>query len=236
VWTAGLRPRTQTARRDVCQQGGTTVNSTKLTTWIASTGNPREWRQGSIIFREGEPASSVLLIESGRAKAVLSAASGKQVVLALRGPGDLLGEFAALDGQARSASVHAITDLRGRVVTADALVGRLSSDPEIALELLRLVVSRLRESDLRRLDFGALDTTGRIASYLLERARQQRVPGWLHLTQTELGQSVGASREATVKALRKLRAAGLVETRRGAVRIVGVDGLGRLAEGWPELL
>ncbi|MCO1657346.1 Crp/Fnr family transcriptional regulator [Pseudonocardia humida] len=218
------------------RQGGTTVNCTKLTTWIRSVGHTRAWRQGSIIFREGEPASSVLLIESGRAKAVLSAASGKQVVLAVRGPGDLLGEFAALDRQARSASIQAVTDLQGQVVTADALVGHLASDPEAALELLRLVVSRLREADLRRLDFGALDTTGRIASYLVERTRRQRAPGWLHLTQTDLGQSVGASREATVKALRKLRAAGLVETRRGGVRVIGLDGLSRLAEGWPDPL
>ncbi|WP_281689990.1 Crp/Fnr family transcriptional regulator [Pseudonocardia thermophila] len=207
------------------------VHSTQLTSWIRSVGRIRHWSQGSIIFREGEPASSVLLIESGQAKAVLSAPSGKQVVLAVRGPGDLLGEFAALDGQARSASIHAITDLRGRVVTAEALIGRLATHPDAALELLRVVIGRLRESDLRRLDFGALDTTGRIASYLVERVHGQRLPVWLHLTQTELGESVGASREATVKALRKLRAAGLVETRRGGLRVLELDGLRRLAEG-----
>jgi CRP-like cAMP-binding protein len=200
---------------------------------MRSVGHIKRWPQGSIIFREGEPAATVLLIEGGRAKAVLSAASGKQVLLAVRGPGELLGEFAALDGQARSASVQALTDVRGHLVTADALVGYLAAEPRAALELLRLLVGRLRESDMQRLDFGALDTTGRVASFLTGLTPRHNESGWLHLTQVELGESVGASREATVKALRRLRSASLIETARGKIRVLDGDGLARVADGRP---
>jgi CRP/FNR family cyclic AMP-dependent transcriptional regulator len=212
-------------------QGATTVDGTRLTTWLRSVGRWRTWEAGAIIFREGEPATTVLLIESGRAKAVLSSASGKQVMLAVRGSGDLLGEFAALDGQPRSATVQALSAVRGWLVTSGALVDHLAGESSAALELLRLLVSRLREADMQRLDFGALDTTGRVANFLIALNPRHVENGWLYLTQTELGESVGASREATVKALRRLRDAGLIETARGRIRVLRPDDLTQVADG-----
>ncbi|TQM11840.1 Crp/Fnr family transcriptional regulator [Pseudonocardia kunmingensis] len=212
-------------------QGETTVDGTRLTTWMRSVGRWRSWEAGAIIFREGEPATTVLLIESGRAKAILSSASGKQVMLAVRGSGDLLGEFAALDGQPRSATVQALSAVRGWLVTSAALVDHLSGESSAALELLRLLVGRLREADMQRLDFGALDTTGRVANFLIALTPRHVENGWLYLTQTELGESVGASREATVKALRRLRDAGLIETARGRIRVLRPDNLAQVADG-----
>jgi CRP/FNR family transcriptional regulator, cyclic AMP receptor protein len=173
----------------------------------------------------------VLLIRTGRAKVVLTASSGKQVLLAVRGPGDLVGEFAAVDGGTRSASVRALTPLHGWLVPAEVLLQHLESESGAALELLRLVVARLREADLQRLDFGVLDTTGRIANLLQVLADRHEQAGWLHLTQSEMGEAVGASREATVKALRRLRGAGLVETQRGRIRVTAPQELARVANG-----
>ena len=82
----------------------------------------------------------------------------------------------------------------GHLVTGDALVGYLAAGPHAALELLRLLVGRLRESDMQRLDFGVLDTTGRVASFLTGLTHATMSPGRLRLTQVELGESVGASR------------------------------------------
>ena len=175
--------------------------------------------------------TSVLLIESGRAKVVVSSRSGKQVLLAVRGPGDVLGEFAALDGRPRSASVVALTMLRAWHVPADELMRHLLAEPRAALELLRLLVSRLREADLQRLDFGALDTTRRVAGTVLDLAARHGESGWLHLRQAEIGEAVGASREATVKALHRLRTAGLIETARGRLRVVRPGDLALVAAG-----
>lgn len=198
---------------------------------MRSVGQVVQWTAGAAIYREAEPGQSVLLIRDGRAKVVLSAPTGKQVLLALRGPGELIGEFAAVDERPRSATVLALTDLAGWTVPAAVLRAHLTSEPQAALDLLRLVLGRLREADLQRLDLGALDTVGRVARLLTDLGGRHGQAGWLHLTQTELGAAVGASREATVKALRRLRGAGLVETRRGRVRVVRAAGLAAVARG-----
>jgi CRP-like cAMP-binding protein len=185
------------------------------------------------VYRQADPATDAILIGSGRAKVTLSAAHGKQVLLAVRGPGEFLGEFAVVDRTIRSATVRALTALTGWCVPGDLLLAHLATEPGAALELLRLVVGRLRESDRQRLDFGALDTTGRVARLLLGLADRHQQAGWLHLNQTELGEAVGASREATVKALSRLRRVGLIETARGRIRVLRPAGLAAVARSEP---
>ncbi len=207
------------------------TDDTMLTNWVRSTGRTRRWSATAPVLRQGEGADLLVLIQTGYVKVVSFAPSGKQVMLALRGQGDLLGEFSALDGRPRSASVLALTDVQGWVVSSQDFVAYLASNPDASLALLRLLVTRLREADLRRLEFGSLDTTGRIASLLCALDEQHGSGAWIRLTQTELGESAGASREATVKALAQLRTAGLIETARGRIRVVRVGELGLVAEG-----
>lgn len=201
-----------------------------LSSWIRSTGQLAGWGAGSAVFRQGDRTDFLVLVRSGSVKVVSHAESGRQVVLALRGPGDLLGEFAALDGRRRSASVVALTDVDGWTVPSAAFRDHLRGQPERALELLTLVVTRLRDADRSRLELSSLDTVGRVAR-LLRALDAEHGPGaWVRLTQTELGEAVGASREATVKALARLRRSGLVETSRGRLRVLDRTGLAQLAE------
>lgn len=205
--------------------------SGRLTEWARSVGRKTSWKAGATVYRESEPATDALLIGSGRAKVTLSADTGKQVLLAVRGPGDFLGEFAVLDRGQRSATVRALSTLQGWRVPSQALLAHLTAEPAAALELLGLLVGRLREADLQRLDFGNLDTTGRVARLLLNLADHREQAGWLHLNQTEIGEAVGASREAAVKALSRLRRAGMIETARGRVRVLRPDDLGFVQRG-----
>jgi CRP/FNR family cyclic AMP-dependent transcriptional regulator len=207
------------------------TDASTLANWVRSTGRIRRWSVDSPVIRQGEGGDLVVLIRTGHVKIVSLAPSGKQVVLALRGPGDLLGEFSALDGRPRSASVLALTDVQGWVVPAADFVAHLSVDPKASLALLRLVVSRLREADLRRLEFGSLDTISRIASLLCAMAEQHGSDPWIRLTQSELGESAAASREATVKAVARLRTAGLIETGRGRIRVIRAAELRLVAQG-----
>ena len=209
------------------------TDASTLATWVRSIGRIRRWSVDSPVIRQGEGGDLVVLIRIGHVKIVSLAPSGKQIVLALRGPGDLLGEFSALDGRPRSASVLALTDVQGWVVPAADFVAHLSVDPKASLALLRLVVSRLREADLRRLEFGSLDTISRIASLLCALAEQHGSASWIRLTQSELGESAAASREATVKAVARLRTAGLIETGRGRIRVVRAAELRLVAQGHP---
>ncbi len=204
-----------------------------LARWFRSVGHAAHWAAGDVVYREAEPATSVLLIGAGRAKVTLSSAEGRRVLLALRGPGDLVGESAVLDGRARSADVSALTDVHGWLVPAEALLVRLTTRPEAGLELSRMLVGRLREGDMQRLERSARDTTARVAGLLLTVSERHGQAGWLHLTQAELGEAVGASREATVKALSRLRSARLVETARGRVRVRNAAGLAAIVGDVP---
>ena|GEM_PF-1203003 len=199
--------------------GGNLSTVGLLAPWFRSVGVPARWPAGGVVYREAEPATSVLLIGVGRAKVTLSSPTGRRVLLALRGPGDLLGESAVLDGRLRSVDVSALSDVRGWLVPAESLLARLTTRPEAGLELSRMLVGRLREGDLFRLERSARDTAARLAGLLLAVSERHAQAGWLHLTQAELGEAVGASREATVKALARLRSARLVETARGRVRV-----------------
>ena len=119
------------------------------------------------------------------------------------------------------------------MLTAEEFVQFLRRDPDATLGLLRSVIGRLRDSDRRRVELGALDTVGRIARLLVELAERYgeesngSIRIHLPLSQEELAGWAGASREAVVKALRKLRARGWIETGRREIRVIDLPALVR---------
>ncbi|MQY29197.1 Crp/Fnr family transcriptional regulator [Nocardia aurantia] len=195
----------------------------------------------AVLLREGERSGHVLFLETGEVKVTSSAASGKQALLAIRGPGDLLGEFSAIDGRPRSATVTAVSEVTAIVVPGKAFRELLIGDGATTFGLLRLVVGRLREADVQRLDFGAYTVTERLARLLLDYAgRYGRTAGdsvriTLSLSQTELADATGASREMVAKALKRLREAGAVRTGRRWVELLRPDILAELAGNLPSV-
>jgi CRP-like cAMP-binding protein len=177
----------------------------------------------------------VAFLLAGRVKVSFFTAEGAEVVLALRGPGALLGELAALDGQPRSASVTALEPVEALAVSTAEFVDFLQARPGAALVLLRLLSGRLREADRKRVEFGAHHTLGRVAHCLAElaerfgteSARGLRIA--LPLSQQELAGWTGSSREAVAKALRMLRERGWIATRRREIVIHDLAALRRYA-------
>lgn len=200
---------------------------------LASAGTARHYRAGEMLFLAGDPATFVVVIDQGLAKVTAPAPDGTETVLSLRGPGDLVGEMAALDDEPvpRTASVWALEPIRCRVVHGDEFRDVLGDYPDIALELLRMVALRARSSDRRLIEFGALDTTRRVARTLAELAGRPGGdvrpghPRSVALSQDDLAGLVGASRESVVRALATLRSLGLVETGRRRVAVHDLDGL-----------
>ena len=186
---------------------------------------------GSALFLEGDSSDRVVVVLAGRIKVFTTDANGRESVLAIRGPGDLLGEIAALDGQPRSASASALEPIELVAISGDAFRGALDSVPGAAQLLLTLVVGRLRDSDRKRAEFGSTDTAVRVARRLVELAERfgpvnghgGAVP--VAITQEELAALTGASREGVSRALGELRRAGLIETGRRAVRVVELERL-----------
>ena len=200
---------------------------------LRTAGRPRRWERGATIMTEGDTSDWVLVLTEGRVKVSSHTSSGTEVVLAVRGPGGLLGDMSAIDGSPRSATVTALEPIAGIVIRD--FTGFLREHGRIAVLLMQLVTARLRDADRKRIEYGAYDTTGRVATRLIELAErygEQTSSGVrvaLPLSQDELAGWTGASREAVSKALRTLRDRGLIETGRRRVVIHDLDGLRKRA-------
>lgn len=202
-------------------------------TALRKAGRPRRWDRGATIMTEGDTSDWVLVLTEGRVKVSSHTSSGNEVVLAIRGPGGLLGEMSSIDGSPRSATVTALEPIAGIVIGDFA--GFLRNHGSVAVLLMRMVTGRLRDADRKRIEYGAFDTTGRVATRLVELAERYGEPtnGGLRvalpLSQDELAGWTGASREAVSKALRTLRDRGLIETGRRRVVIHDLEGLKKRA-------
>jgi CRP/FNR family transcriptional regulator, cyclic AMP receptor protein len=194
----------------------------------------RRFARGATIMHQGEAPGRVLVIEQGRAKVTAITEDGSEVVLAFRGPGELLGELSALGGEPRLATVRALEPLDALALSAVDFDAFLESYPRVALVILRVVIARLREADRQQIEMAAYQTLGRVARRLVELAERfgEAAEGGLEITlpitQDELAGWAGASREATSKALRDLRELDLVETGRRHFTVRDLDGLRRL--------
>lgn len=172
-------------------------------------------------------------MEVGIVKAVAASEAGIDSVLALRGPGDILGELAAVGGGSRSATIVAVEPVTALVLSVRAFRDYLTSQPDAATALLAVLADRVRDASRRQVEFGSLDTSVRVARLLAELGTTYGEPTEVGirvrlLSQDELAGLCAASREAIARSMRTLREAGLIETGR---RQVTIRDLGEL-RGW----
>ena len=195
----------------------------------------RTFRRGTTIFNEGDTTDRVVVVLAGQIKVSYFTEDGKEVLLAIRGPGDLLGELAALDGEPHSATATAIDPVEALVLTAAEFKAFLAANPRVALYLLELLSRKVRDADVKRIEFSAFDTVGRVARRLVELAQRFGEPAdegldiGLALSQEELAGWTGCSREAASKALQHLRGRGWITTHRRRIRILDLPALERRA-------
>ena len=192
----------------------------------------RRWPSGSVLFHEGDRADRVLFVAEGRVKLEVTETNGATSLLAVRGPGEVIGELAAVDATTRLAAAVAFGGpVRCTVVPASAFRAVVEGDATAAMALVRLLAARLREAEGRRAEHGALGVEQRLARRLLDLVDADgRVQG---LGQDELAGLVGASREAVAKALQALRAAGVVATGRRSIEVLDPGALARRAVTLP---
>ncbi|HEY1971981.1 MAG TPA: Crp/Fnr family transcriptional regulator [Pseudonocardia sp.] len=212
------------------------LTSLDATTRAALHGCARSqcYRAGAVLLYEGQMEAPVVILLEGRVRVTALASDGRELVLAFRGPGSILGELAALEDGKCSATVAAIDDVRALSLAPGQFREFLREWPGAAIALLRLLAHRLRDSDRKRVEFAALDTTSRVAARIVEladRFGQAQSDGSitvaLTLSQEALASWVGGSREATVRALTQLRTLGLVETGRRRIHVRDIQGLRR---------
>jgi CRP/FNR family cyclic AMP-dependent transcriptional regulator len=203
---------------------------------LLGAGRAGRYQTGEILLREGDPASSVLLIVSGRIKLTKTASSGRQAVLELRGPGDLVGELGAIDRLPRSADVVALSDVEVVILPADRFNHLVQERSGLARGLLVTVVARLREASARQLELGTVDVVARVCRRLVELAAGGTgVEGGVlvlsDISQQDLADWAGVSRDGVVRAFHELRRLGWLETGRRRFLIRDLDAIKHRGHG-----
>jgi CRP/FNR family transcriptional regulator, cyclic AMP receptor protein len=202
---------------------------------LRALGRTRRFPVGVALFHERAPGDAVLVLLEGRVKLSCVTESGREALLGIREPGDLIGEMSAIDDSPRLATATALEPVEVLSVSRQAFVAFLEHTPAVALVLVRMQTRRLRDSDRKRIEFLAQDTVGRVCSRLVELADRfgeadgNGVQIELAITQEDLAGWTGSSREAVIRALRTLRELGWIETRRRGVTLLEVESMRRRA-------
>lgn len=205
-------------------------------TALLALGRRRHFDNGAHLLRAGDRSGMVVVIQSGYAKVVATTAEGGAALLSAVGPGELLGELAAVTGEPHSVDVVALEDLEAVAIPAGDFVTFLEVTPGATLTLLRTVMRRLRDADARAIEFTTLDVVGRLANRLVHLADEHGQAGeggveiTLRLSQEELAAWTGATRETVSRALQMLRLSGWIEVGRRRITVVNRAALARRAK------
>jgi CRP-like cAMP-binding protein len=205
---------------------------------LSGLGVVRRHRRGAFLIVEGDRSDHVLVIRAGRLKIVRTSTDGRDVLVAVRGPGELVGELNALAGSddaPRAASVVALDDVTVQAIPSADFLRFVERNPRVSFGLLRQLAARLREATTRHADAAGYDVLHRVARALLDEAdRDGRVVDGgtavgAGLSQDDLAGLVAASPKSVGRSLAVLRTRGLVSTGRRSIVISDLDGLRRFA-------
>lgn len=202
---------------------------------LSSAMTPRKLARGAVLFHEGDSGDQLFIVVDGKIKLGRHGSTGRENLLAVLGPGQMFGELSVFDPGPRSTTATAVTRCELRVLEHGELDSWLTGRPEVALGLLGQLAARLRRSNDVVSDLVFSDVPGRVAKALLDLAGRfgERTPAGLvvhhELTQEELAQLVGASRETVNKALADFAARGWIRLEPRSVTIIEMERVERRA-------
>jgi CRP-like cAMP-binding protein len=192
---------------------------------LRSVASRRVFRPGTILFREGDPGRVLFLLQSGRVKIVRVAADGAKALLEIRGPGESVGELSLLDGAPRCATGVTIDRVDALLLYQEEFLALLEQYPTLAQATIQLLTGRVRTLSGQMRDCTLLDLRGRLASRLLELARQhgeetsRGIRIMVRITQQELGQMIGGARSNVNRFLSRFQTQGILSLEQGAILI-----------------
>ena len=175
----------------------------------------RKIKKNTIVMNEGDTSDSMYIIISGRVKVYLNDANGKEVVVNDMRERDYFGEYALLDGSKRSASVITTEACEFLIISKDTIIKTFRDSPDTAFALIRELVTRVRELTFAVKNLALMDVYGRVASTLLNFATERDgvLITEIELTQQEIANRVGASREMVARIMKDLEVGGYISKR-----------------------
>src|SRR5882757_1341856 len=198
----------------------------------------RKVARGSSIFAKGDPGTGLMGVLTGSVKVSVASAEGKDIVLNIFREGEIFGEIALLDGRPRTADATAMSDCELIVIERRDFVPFLSDHPDVTIKFIEILCSRLRRTSEQVQDVTFLNLPTRLAKTLLELTANSEAAAPKHkvaITQREISQIIGRSRESTNKQLRVWAKRGWIRLERGGVSVLAPDKLAAAAAEGSEL-
>jgi CRP/FNR family transcriptional regulator, cyclic AMP receptor protein len=194
---------------------------------------PLVLKRGATICSKGDPGTSLFAVISGTIKISVSSPDGRNAILNLIGPGEVFGEISVLDGQPRSADATANTNCEIFVIDRRDFLPFVRSQPTLAMKFIELLCAKLRWTSDQVEQVILQDLPGRLASALLgltEKRKLEPESRTIAITQQEISEMVGMTRESINKQLRAWAARSWVRLEHGAIVVLDADSLRELAE------
>lgn len=191
----------------------------------------QDLKKGEVLFEEGAEGDRLFILISGKIKLVHSAEDGRESVFMVLGKGDMFGELSVFDPGPRTSTAIAVTNAKVMGLTNSDLHPWLAQHPEVSHSLLQALANRLRKANESMSDLVFADVSGRVAKAIIELGEKFGTPGddGIHvphdLTQEELAQLVGASRETVNKALADFATRGWIRVETRSVEIINFERL-----------
>lgn len=200
---------------------------------VAEVAVPRQFSAGHIIFREGDASDTCYIIGTGHARAIREHADGRSIALAHFGPGDIFGELAMFDDERRSATIQTLDEVEAVAILGQDMRRLMREHPDLSVKLVVGLGRRLREANERLSRQSFQTVQSRVASVVAQLVEQARGEGagerdvQVKVTQAEIAQLAGSSRESASRFLAVLERAGVVRQGRGRLTVVDPEALGR---------
>ena len=194
---------------------------------------PTSLKRGATLFAKGDPGHSLYAVISGTVKISVSSPDGRNAILNLIGAGEVFGEMSVLDGRVRSADATANTNCEILVIDRRDFLPFVNSQPALAMKFIELLCERLRWTSDQVEQIILQDLPGRLASALLgltEKRKLESANRTIAITQQEISEMVGMTRESINKQLRAWAARDWLRLEHGAIVVLNADPLRELVD------
>ena len=192
---------------------------------VADVTVPRRFAAGESVFREGDDSDTCYVVDAGHARAIREHPDGRQITLAIFGPGDIFGELAMFDDENRSATIETLDEVEALAILGSDMRRLMREHPGIAVKLVTAMGRRLRDANQRLANQSFQTVQSRVAAVLEQLVEQARSEGaderdvQVVATQADLAKLAGSSRESASRFLAVLERAGVISQGRGRLTV-----------------
>ena len=198
---------------------------------LANVSHLKRVSKGQVLFFQGDPGDAAYLVHQGTIAILFSTSDGRELVINEMRPGECFGELALLLDEPRSAGALAREDSQVVWIPRDEFLAQVDAEPILMRNLLETIASMLVNSGERESALAFLHAPARIAQFLIQRAAEEGGQDDLvTLSQEQLAQHIGVTRQTVAKILGDWRRDGWIVTGRGRIMLVNMQALGALAE------